>query len=115
VALHPCSGHAECSSCLAPGLLIAAGADVNVVDDDGETALILACGYDPSNRRFNHGECARDLIAAGANVNASEPQGGKTALTVACASGWKECTSALIAAGADLSMPDDSQGNTQHE
>ena len=75
-------------------LLIAAGADVNKADEDGETPLFRAA--------WNaHTECVKLLLAAGANVNKANKWGG-TPLYWAAYKGRTECVKLLIDAGADV-------------
>tara|TARA_B100000900_G_C20474912_1_gene672971 strand:- start:205 stop:1074 length:870 start_codon:yes stop_codon:yes gene_type:complete len=115
-------GHTEIAQAL-----VAAGADVNARDKNGDTALLLAsmnghtetaqalvaAGAD-KNARNKHGdtglilasgkghtETARALIDAGANVNAVD-KGGNTALILASRSGHLKAVQALVAAGADV-------------
>lgn len=75
-------------------LLIERGANVNAINQKGDTPLTLACGY-------GHIEKAMALIAAGADVNARDGD-GDTPLTLACVNGQKEIAVALLAAGADV-------------
>ena len=84
-------GHHECAQAL-----INAGAAVDMVDNIGNTALIMACIND-------HHECARALIGAGAAVDMVD-NNGKTALMRACDLGRHECAQALIDAHADLEL-----------
>lgn len=72
-------------------LLIAAGANVNKTDKDGETPLNLAAGK-------GHAECVRTLLAApGIDVN-KVSNNGKTPLTKAAGKGHAECLNLLLAA-----------------
>ena len=48
--------------------LIAAGADINKEDNDGETALMSAANE-------GHVECLKELIAAGADINKEDNDG----------------------------------------
>ena len=71
-------------------LLIDAGADLNVRNSEGDTALILAsCAGKP--------ECVKLLIDAGADLNARTKK-GKTALHFASRLGYTECVQLLVAA-----------------
>jgi ankyrin repeat protein len=88
--------------------LIAAGANVNAVNRDGQTALMLAS--------YGHLEIVKALIAAGANVNARNNEGetalmlasrairdyGDTPLMIASRYTRLEIVKALIAAGANV-------------
>ena len=72
-------------------LLIAAGANVNKTDKDGETPLNLAAGK-------GHAECVLTLLAApGIDVN-KVSNNGKTPLTKAAGNGHAECLNLLLAA-----------------
>ena len=73
---------------------LAAGADVNVMDEDGWIPLHYATAND-------HKELAELLIAKGANVNAKSDEGG-TPLHYAAIKGHKELAELLIANGADV-------------
>jgi ankyrin repeat protein len=95
-------------------VLLAAGADPNLLSDDdglatGMTALMLAAGsFFASNRQH----IAKLLIAGGADVN-QRGAGGKTAIFHAAlaGSGYSDCVEVLIAAGANLDVQDD-RGHT---
>ncbi len=95
-------------------VLLAAGADPNLLSDDdglatGMTALMLAAGsFFASNRQH----VAKLLIAGGADVN-QRGAGGKTAIFYAAlaGSGYTDCVEVLIAAGANLDLQDD-RGHT---
>jgi ankyrin repeat protein len=73
--------------------LIEAGADVNLADRDGNTALMNASG--------GISETVRVLLAAKADVNASNSR-GDTALIAAVACGRSDIVRQLLSAGADL-------------
>ena len=75
-------------------LLIANGADVNAVDKDGKTALMMAS-------EFGYIEVAESLIEGGADVNAVK-ESGSTALIHASHNGHTEIGKLLIANGADV-------------
>jgi hypothetical protein len=74
--------------------LLAAGADTNMTDTNGITALMLAADN-------NHIEAVKLLLAAGALVDMQNNVGG-TALMCATQYGYTEVARVLIAAGADL-------------
>lgn len=73
--------------------LIEAGADVNLANRDGDTALMNASGGIP--------ETVRALLAAKADVNVSNSS-GDTALIAAAACGQSDIVRQLLSAGADL-------------
>ena len=77
-------------------VLLAAGADVNIKYNS--TLLIGAC-------ELNDLELAKNLLAAGAEVNAQD-EDGKTALMIACEKGNKDIASTLLATGADIKKKD---------
>jgi len=81
--------------------LIAAGADVNVKNNDGDP-IIISSIYRP--------DCLMVLIAAGADVNAKD-SGGSTALIYAAYWGKSDIVKTLIAAGADVNAKDN-RGDT---
>ena len=81
-------------------LLINKGADVNIVDSDGNTALMYE----------KHVNCVKLLLEAGADVNHGN-QRQKTALMFGADSGREDIVSSLIKAGADVNFAD-SYGNT---
>ena len=73
------------------GLCVEAGLRVNVVDDDGDTALIIAA-------RNGHAEVVRALVAAPRVEVNQENSAGDTALTIAAAGDRTDVVSALLAA-----------------
>lgn len=73
-------------------LLDSPNADVNGVDENGNTPLIEAA-------RFGHDEVVRALLIAKAEVNAKNNE-GKTALMLASEGGHDETVRALTQAGA---------------
>ena len=79
---------------------LAAGADVNAKDDDGETPLVWAV------RRGGEKEVTELLIANGADVNAKGGVNVWTPLHDAASFGYKEVGELLIAKGADLNAKD---------
>jgi ankyrin repeat protein len=70
--------------------LICAGADVEAVDVNQRTALILACWY-------GHAKCVEPLLAANANAKAADKL-QITALMIACIGGHVECVKLLLPA-----------------
>lgn len=85
--------------------LLRAGADVNAVDDQGETALHLAA-------RFGHVECAKALLSPDvrpcAKLNIQENTFGWTPLLVASVDGQLPMVEFLVEAGADVNKADSS-------
>ena len=75
-------------------LLLAAGADVNICDFGGETALMFASQHGNDN-------CLDLLIQAGADVNIRSHL-GVTALFRAAENGHDKCLQSLIDAGANV-------------
>ncbi|KAI8067171.1 Glycerophosphoryl diester phosphodiesterase family-domain-containing protein [Gongronella butleri] len=89
-------------------LLIEKGAPVDVTDDDGETALLVAI-------RLGFVDGVRVLIEYGhANVNHSEKINGATPLMVAAIEGNAEIVTLLLDGGADTSKTD-ANGWTAYE
>jgi len=84
--------------------LVNAGADANTHFDNGITALMLMA-------ILGQADAVRDLLAAGADVNAANNADGGTALIFAVYGGSTEIVSELIAAGADLDAKDAGTGN----
>ena len=82
-------------------LLIDAGAEVNVRDDRGETALMKA------SQDWETGEVVGFLLEAGAAIDAADDQ-GRTALMHAIESGALESARVLLEAGADVNAHDHS-------
>ena len=68
--------------------LIAAGAAVNQVNQDGATPLHVAC-------QLGQAECAQLLIGVGAAIDQAMPKGA-TPLHSACRHGHPECVQLLI-------------------
>lgn len=85
--------------------LIRQGADLNVAQGDGMTALHWAA----EERRF---DIARALIDAGANVAVTTRLGDYTPLHIAARGGSAEIVSALLEAGADPSARTTTGGST---
>ena len=96
-------------------ILLETGADVNVDDQWGVTALISASYYHSPdfiknslsfgmnvNADVNQPEIIKILIKAGANVNAVRDN-GLTALAIASMEGSSDIVKILIDAGADVS------------
>ncbi|MCK9543528.1 MAG: ankyrin repeat domain-containing protein [Novosphingobium sp.] len=78
--------------------LILRGADVNIQDKYGDTALIIASSY-------AYKDILKLLIAAGANINAIN-NSGNTALIWAVVKGHTDIVELLVAAGADVDIKD---------
>lgn len=81
-------GHAECTK-----LILDAGADKDLKNDDGFTALMKTC-------QKGHSECAKLLLDKGARHDIKNASGW-TALLNAAEKGQTECVKALLNAGAD--------------
>ncbi|WP_425384092.1 ankyrin repeat domain-containing protein [Wolbachia endosymbiont (group B) of Eupithecia inturbata] len=80
-------------------LLVEKGANVNVADAEGYTALHLAV----TEKRL---ETVRELIKSGANVNAEEYGNKCTPLHLACMVGKVEIVEELVKAGAEIEQAD---------
>ena len=99
-------------------LLLAHGADPNLVTEVGITALMAAAGNGSVNLdtrgRYKTEEEAVEatnmLVAAGADINARD-SGGQTALHGAASWGWNGEVKALVAHNVDL-LAKDSRGRT---
>ncbi len=78
--------------------LIRLGADVNAVNKDGKTPLMLASEQGSV-------KMVSDLLKAGAKPNAKNPR-GETALMFAAEKGQTECINLLLRAGADVLLAD---------
>src|SRR5262249_14171427 len=76
-------------------MLLDAGSNVEVPNQDGPTGLMLAA-------RAGSGGGARLFVSPGANVNAQEKWGGQAALMWAADAGSAEMTRFLIAQKADV-------------
>jgi len=75
--------------------LLEEGADVNVKDEKGRTALMFASWY-------GHKKVVKQLLEKGADVNAREYKDGETALMWAAAKGDKKVVKLLLESGADV-------------
>ena len=78
--------------------LLAAGADPNVRDRFGRTALVEATAH--ALFYGDHSAVVQQLLAAGADPNIQDPD-GETALMKAARSGQSDIAQHLVAAGAD--------------
>ena len=85
-------------------LLIQSGADVNLGDVNGMTALHEAVGEDLFSAPGKY-RCIKLLIDAGASVNAADNELGNTPLhwTVEC-DGNPDCVQLLLHSGADVNV-----------
>jgi ankyrin repeat protein len=95
--LASCDGHPECVK-----LLLAAKADVNYTNKDGNSALIQVC---QCNESGPHTEVIKLLIEAKADVN-HKGFLNRTALMRACTNGNEAAVKLLIAAKADVDSAD---------
>ncbi|PNH09635.1 Ankyrin repeat domain-containing protein 6 [Tetrabaena socialis] len=82
--------------------LVAAGADVNAADEDGNLPLALAAAYP---RRHSAVEAVRALLLSGAEMDAKNAD-GQTALHAATWSGTVEVVRCLLLAGANVHVAD---------
>jgi len=82
-------------------ILVAAGADLNVADDNGETPLMLLASQDFSETAI----VALLKEGARASINAKDQQ-GRTALMLAAQTGFVERIKKLLDAGASINMRD---------
>jgi L-ascorbate metabolism protein UlaG (beta-lactamase superfamily) len=113
-------------------VMVAAGADVNAVDDWDRSALwfaagngnqemtrvLIEAGADPDRpnvfgetallraSRQGHSETVKMLLAAEARPDIREAHCGRTALHLAAMSGYGDCVEALTASGASLAARD---------
>jgi ankyrin repeat protein len=78
--------------------LVAAGANVNIGNDNGISPLHMAAGHGSPH-------CAEILLQAGASVNAVDKD-GDTPLLIASKCGHDECVSILLKHKADISIKD---------
>ena len=88
------------------------GADVNITDGQGNSALILACRHYNDNAKEECAEIIKLLAAKGANINASSNFSFSisecfrgTALIEACIRGRLEVISLLLELGAAINNP----------
>ncbi len=85
-------------------LLVAADADLNKEDKDGDTPLILAAVE-------GHAKTVKMLIENGADLNKKDKDGG-TALIYAASYGYIKIVRELIENGADLNIQENVDGDT---
>jgi ankyrin repeat domain-containing protein 17 len=91
LTLASCGGHMELAA-----LLIARGANLEEVNDEGYTPLMEAA------REGN--DVVQLLVENGANVNAITEETQETALTLACCGGLMEVSRYLLEHGADIEL-----------
>ena len=90
-------------------LLLKAGANPNLVNEDGDTPLHVAVGCGVQCPA----QAVKLLLAAGADVNA-KGAGGRTPLHVAASSDHTEAVVALLEGGADLHARDNQDSTPLH-
>lgn len=76
--------------------LIAAGAAINIRDNERLTPLMVACWQ-------GHTDIAESLIKAGADISVSDNE-GLTPLLMACQQGYADIVEILLDAGADINQ-----------
>ena len=81
------------------GLVLSSGADPNVVDGRGKSALVAAL-------EAKRGDAAALLIECGANLDGPQGPGGVTPLHVAAAGGMHDVVVSLFLQGVDLEAKD---------
>jgi ankyrin repeat protein len=90
----------------------------NIIDEVGDEtfnnkdlnrALLQAVQSCSSLKKNEVIECIRILLNAGANVDAEDPQDGKTALMIACEKGYIEIVDCLIQQEAYVNLKDRKQ------
>lgn len=59
-------------------------------------ALLLVVSHCTSQTKENVIDCIQILLSQGANIDAVDPQDGKTALMIACEKGYIEIVECLI-------------------
>lgn len=87
-------------------LLLAAGADINAKNKQGETMLYSASAG-------NHMDVIQILIDAGIDVNSKSTE-SNTALMLAASEGHSKIVKVLLAAGADHKVKEEKGGKTAH-
>ncbi len=79
--------------------VIDGGADVNLRNEEGRTAVMIAAGNADE-------DMVAVLLEKGADVNMASPSGGTTALMLAARAGNRNVVNALLEAGADPEIAD---------
>lgn len=100
---------ADAGDTAAVKFLLDKGADIEVANDDGDTAFVMACISERS-RMERKEECVRFFISKGVNIERIDHE-GKTPLMRAVGEGVTEVVEILLNAGANVNVQDD-QGET---
>ena len=95
---------AFCADDTSVSLLLTAGADINAIDGNGKTALMVAV-------HKNHTDTVQLLIGKGADISV-EDKDGETALMKAAAQGYMDIVEFLLRSGANVNARDESEHTT---